>query len=333
LNRPDAKDALAHAARRCLSYDRCVSADSGSSPYAPPRSADQDGERSRRWIAALASIALGPGAGHVAIGLWRRAAAWAGAYLAASALMIGAARASATRAAFVFGAIKYALIPVGVIAAFRAASVVSLAVPRWRTVVVVWMWCAVVIYGGSLLVRATVIEAFQIPAGSMMPTLLVGDHIFVGKPTGTIQRGDVVVFRFPRDRDVEYVKRVVGAGGDTIEVRGQTIHINGVPVTLRSTGQRGETDPSFPTRGDLLEESFGGPAHLIVAERPDATMRPFHVPPGHVFVMGDNRDNSNDSRSWGTVPLDDVKGRVLFVWWSRAPDGPIRWDRIGAAVR
>jgi signal peptidase I len=188
----------------------------------------------------------------------------------------------------------------------------------------------------ALLLRAFVIEAFQIPSGSMIPTLEIGDHIFVSKfaygvgipltdkkilPWHDPQRGDVIVFKFPDDKTVDYIKRVVGLPGDKIEVRRNEIFVNGKPMPRELVA------PVFHDRGwELWREHLDGHAHPAL-HRPGAytdfdLMTRFKrdtVPPDSVFVMGDNRDDSNDSRVWGFVPYELIKGKALIVWWSRDP--------------
>jgi signal peptidase I len=218
----------------------------------------------------------------------------------------------------------------------------------------------------ALLLRAFVVEAFQIPSGSMIPTLEVGDHIFVSKfaygltipftNTKVLQlaepkRGDIIVFKFPGDQSVDYIKRVVGLPGDVIEMRQEELYINGHAVTRErvprpyhySDASHGSGPPE-DHEGELWLETLDGRKHETIQE-PVRGPRDFErkvVPVGHVFVMGDNRDNSSDSRVWGTVDRDLIKGRALIVWWSRATvDGmspvdwlkSIRWNRFFQAVR
>ena len=193
----------------------------------------------------------------------------------------------------------------------------------------------------ALLLRAFVVEAFQIPSGSMIPTLAVGDHIFVSKfsyglsipftDTKILQyaepkRGDVIVFKWPNDHSIDYIKRVVGLPGDVIEMKQEELYINGKPVP-RERLPRPCTDDEAPRSGELFEahdcelwmETLGDVRHETI-QVPGHGGRDFPrkiVPPHHLFMMGDNRDNSSDSRFWGTVDMDLVKGRALIVWWSR----------------
>lgn len=201
-----------------------------------------------------------------------------------------------------------------------------------------------------LLIRSFLFEPFRIPSDSMMPTLLDGDFIFVNKfsyglrlpvintkiiPVGDPQRGDVIVFRLPRDPATNYIKRLVGLPGDHIVVRGQNLYINGerVPTDLNGTytghGVIGAT---------LATEHLGDVDHsvLYLRDRYDGEGRDYDeiVPAGHYFFMGDNRDNSKDSRFFdvGFVPERNLVGKAVRIWlnWD-LPNAPI-WDRIGTPI-
>jgi signal peptidase I, bacterial type len=198
--------------------------------------------------------------------------------------------------------------------------------------------------GVALLLRAFVVEAFQIPSGSMIPTLEVGDHIFVSKfayaigipfsnakiaELGKPRRGDIIVFKYPPDQSIDYIKRVVGLPGETLEVRHNEVFIDGRPMAreqLREScvandgaGFDGE-DERHPC--EVWLEHLDGKSHVTHQEpiRSNASdFGPVKIPPGHYFAMGDNRDNSKDSRVWGFVPFELIKGRALIIWWSRDP--------------
>jgi signal peptidase I len=172
---------------------------------------------------------------------------------------------------------------------------------------------AVLAWGATLVVaggtRALVVEAFKIPSGAMTPTLAIGDHILVSKRgLGPPRPGDVVVFIWPKDRSKDFVKRVVAVEGETIEVRDRQVIVDGVT----------RDDPHATWTNDGGKTGHWGPTT---------------VPPGHVFVMGDNRDQSYDSRFWGPLPIADIKGKVAIVYWSwDLASGGIRWDRVGRRV-
>jgi signal peptidase I len=198
------------------------------------------------------------------------------------------------------------------------------------------------------LIRSFWVEPFKIPSGSMKPTLLVGDFILVNKYTygirlpvlnkkvvevNPVARGDVVVFRYPVDPSVDYIKRVVGTPGDVVEFRNKRLKINGGEVPVQATGFYTDAEVNYMRLPAFLEK-LNSKAHrmMVVPTQPVvnlAEVRQFPyrdnceynddgfrctVPPGHYFMMGDNRDQSSDSRYWGFVPDDHIKGRAFLVW-------------------
>lgn len=215
----------------------------------------------------------------------------------------------------------------------------------------------------ALFIRSFGIEAFKIPSSSMVPTLLIGDHIFVNKfvygmriPLTKIrflefkkpERGDVVVFMYPEDEGKDFIKRVIGLPGDEIEVRETDIYVNGVLVEKKglSTGDRvngkkielfGSAKypfiPEFPGwQGfDYYEEKIDKNDFLVQYERLNYHRSgKYTVPDGYFFVMGDNRDNSSDSREWGFVPMKNIKGQAMFIWLSLDRENTwIRFNRVG----
>lgn len=192
-----------------------------------------------------------------------------------------------------------------------------------------------------LVLRSFVIEPFQIPSGSMLPTLEVGDFILVNKydyglrlpvagtkvfAVGDPQRGDVIVFKFPEDGKTSYIKRVIGLPGDSIRYENKQLTINGEPVPDKFLAN------FLPEK--LYEEQLGSVTHRIYKNTQRAMTSgagEWVVPEGHYFVMGDNRDNSNDSRFWGFVPDELVVGRAFAIWmqWESLTSIP-RFHRIGA---
>ena len=196
------------------------------------------------------------------------------------------------------------------------------------------------------LLRSFLVEPFKIPSSSMVPTLLVGDFILVNKfaygirlpvvnrkvfGIGDPQRGDVMVFRYPEDPSLDYIKRVVGVPGDRIEYRNKRLTINGRPVAERQTDDYLSRERMQFSRRYV--ETLGGVQHEILLEDDAPTFvappHPFPyagnchyntsgvtctVPPGHYFMMGDNRDNSSDSRVWGFVPDENIVGKAFFIW-------------------
>jgi len=185
-----------------------------------------------------------------------------------------------------------------------------------------------------LLFRSFLFEPFKIPSGSMIPTLLIGDFILVNKyayglrlpvtntkivPIGEPERGDVVVFRYPVDPRVNFIKRLVGLPGDTITYRNKQLFINGEAVGLEMSGHYSSEEVKCSTpRANAFRyrEQLGEGGHdVLIHERENARPpREWIVPEGHYFVMGDNRDRSNDSREWGFVPEDHLMGRAVGIW-------------------
>ncbi|WP_089727792.1 signal peptidase I [Candidatus Thiosymbion oneisti] len=213
-----------------------------------------------------------------------------------------------------------------------------------------------------LLLRSFLVEPFRIPSGSMMPTLLVGDFILVNKfayglrwpvlnrkflQIGDPERGDVAVFRFPQEPSVDYIKRIVGVPGDEIRYRDKTLYVNGEPASQTPAGvYLGVGSGANMTDTDLRLEDLTGREHRILVDPsvPDYKCTPYSelavgrrlkVPKGSYFVMGDNRDNSNDSRCWGFVPEENLVGKAIAIWmnWDTQRDGfPVDWGRLGNLI-
>lgn len=189
----------------------------------------------------------------------------------------------------------------------------------------------------ALFIRTFVIQAFKIPSGSMLPTLQIGDHLLVNKfiygvrmPfTGTTlipfkepKRGDIIVFRYPKDRSTDYIKRVIGLPGDEVSIRDKRVFIN----------------------GEKLDDPYGHfstPNIMPGSITPKDNFGPVKVPEGKYFVMGDNRDNSLDSRFWGFVDDTDILGKAMIIYWSWDIDTPlfsldrlesVRWDRLADII-
>ena len=197
-------------------------------------------------------------------------------------------------------------------------------------------------------IRVFIVQAFKIPSGSMIPTLLIGDHILVSKlsyglqwpadcrvkmalPPATCyttrnlimfeppQRGDVIVFRYPEDEEKDFIKRIVGLPGDVVQVHSKIVYVNGAVVADQAYTQR--VDPGIIDHVINPRDNFG----------------PVTVPEHSYFVMGDNRDQSLDSRFWGYVREEKIRGRALRIYWSWSGQGSwqdwVRWERIGKAIR
>jgi len=182
----------------------------------------------------------------------------------------------------------------------------------------------------ALTIRTFVVQAFKIPSSSMEPTLLIGDHILVNKfiygipvpftdiklvPFATPKRWDVIVFRFPLDKRKDYIKRVVGLEGDTVEVIDKKVFINGKEI----------------------EDNYGFHKDTIIFPKENQhrdNFGPFTVPKDSVFVMGDNRDSSFDSRFWGVVNLSEIKGKAFIIYWSwDSNDHWVRFSRFAKWIR
>jgi signal peptidase I len=204
-----------------------------------------------------------------------------------------------------------------------------------------------------LLVRSFLAEPFRIPSSSMMPTLLIGDFILVNKfsyglrlpvldtklvEVGEPQRGDVVVFRFPKNPSQDYIKRVIGLPGDEIVYRNKTLYVNGTEVPTESIGKYiGAGSGRDMTGADEKLELLPEVQHRIL-QRAGTFFVPqgeglWKVPEGHYFVMGDNRDNSEDSRYWGFVPEANLVGKAFLIWmnWD-GRNGGIDFERIGTVI-
>lgn len=198
--------------------------------------------------------------------------------------------------------------------------------------------------------RTFVYEPFKIPSGSMIPSLLVGDYLFVSKFSYGVhipftrqrlgegegpQRGDVAVFRYPMDPNKAYIKRVVGLPGDRVEYRDKLLFINGQPTRYTPQGEYTyRNEQGFEVQAQKFMERLGERDHEILNQpfSYSAFAMSQVVPQGHYFVMGDNRDNSNDSRAWGFVPAYQLVGRAVVLFWSWGREGPPRWERIGRKV-
>lgn len=197
-------------------------------------------------------------------------------------------------------------------------------------------------------IRVFIVQAFKIPSGSMIPTLLIGDHILVSKLSygiqwpgdcrfkmtlppmtcytttnlvafGPPQRADVIVFRYPEDEEKDFIKRIVGLPGDVVQIHNKVVYVNGAVVTDQAYTQR--VDPGMIDGAINPRDNYG----------------PVTVPEHSYFVMGDNRDQSLDSRFWGYVREEKIRGRALRIYWSWSGQGSwqewVRWERIGKAIQ
>lgn len=175
----------------------------------------------------------------------------------------------------------------------------------------------------ALFVRTWVFQAFKIPTGSMEPNLLVGDHLIVNKMRfAAVKRGDVVVFKFPKEPERDFVKRVIGLPGDRIELHKKKVFVNGQPIDEPYAHFIEPPSADGTPRVDDVREEYG----------------PVNVPADQYFMMGDNRDNSEDSRYWGFLPKSYIKGNAEFLYFSVDDQATSffsgsRWERLGKIVR
>jgi signal peptidase I len=286
----------------------------------------------RRAFAVVLALAV-PGAGHAVLGRWRRGIGWAAADVALLALL---PRLPIATALLGVGLRIASAIDAGLV---RAPAIV----PRWRDAIGLALAFLLGGMGVKLFARDVYCEAFKIPAGSMIPTLQVGDHVLVEKWAyrfgGAPERGDVIVFKYPREPDKDFVKRVVAIGGDTVELRDGRPYVNGVAVPQRPLDGDCRYDDYSDERNQweerrcrAVEETLDGHRYTIYYDEGGdrRSFAPQHIPPGELYVLGDNRDNSHDSRYWGTVSLSLVKGRVGRIWFSMGRS--VRWDRLQTKV-
>ena len=194
-----------------------------------------------------------------------------------------------------------------------------------KTVIREWSETIIIAVLLALFIRTFIVQPFKIPSGSMKPTLKIGDHLLVNKftygikipftrktliPLNSPEREDIVVFIYPVDRSKDFIKRVVGIAGDTIAIKDKKIYLNGSPY---DDGHGVYTDRRLFPASFQPRDNFG----------------PVTVPAGHIFVMGDNRDQSYDSRFWGFVDLKDVLGKAFIIYWSWDKNNKdVRWNRI-----
>jgi signal peptidase I len=208
--------------------------------------------------------------------------------------------------------------------------------PRWQKVVKDYAEALIIALVLAFFIRSFVVQAFKIPSGSMLETLQVGDHLLVNKfvygiklpftnttviPVSDPEHGDIVVFKYPMDEDIDYIKRVIGTPGDRIRIEDKQVYRNGEPIDDPYAQYTDKHSFKMVCDGPPNGESMGCPCRDNISE--------FTVPPGKYFMMGDNRDASKDSRCWGYVDRKLIRGRAWMIYWSWAGIGDIRWGRIG----
>jgi len=216
--------------------------------------------------------------------------------------------------------------------------------PAWRE----WLESLIVIALIAIVIRSFIIAPFKIPSSSMVPTLQVGDYLFVSRYNyglripftdlqflaSDAQRGDVAVFDFPEDRNKDYIKRIIGVPGDVIEYQDNKLFINGKEMPLKREGTHSYFmgDNSIDVAAMFSEQLFDVDHHVL---RKNFSIRDgkWTVPEGHYFALGDNRNNSRDSRFWGFVPQEYLVGKAVIIWWSwNSGTNSVRWDRLGSLI-
>jgi signal peptidase I len=316
----------------------------------PPASASSSMTPQR--TAAIVLSLVWAGAGHMALGMWRRGA------LCFGAMLLAGSAVSALWSALGAGASWLTLLCILLVSVgFRVGALLDVVrlpavrdrAPSWARVLFGCLCFLAISEVWAFTNRRYVLEAFHIPSGGMIPTLQIGDHVMVDKLAylrHAPERGDVVVFPFPKAPDKDFIKRIVAVPGDTVEIRKNVIYINGQPVPHQAPANappcnyddRLDPDEGWVRRDCVAFEEMLGVHWFTVVHnyqvgsgRQLRSWSPLTVPLGQVFVMGDNRDSSHDSRYWGFVPIDTLKGRVFVIWYSWGPSG-IRRERIVTAV-
>lgn len=203
----------------------------------------------------------------------------------------------------------------------------------------------------ALLVRHLVLTAYKVPTGSMQPALKPGDFIFSLRTSYGLNipfsnktvlarmpdRGDLVVFSYPNQPEINYVKRVIALPGDRVQIINNKLSLNGVPLKYEAVADRGADNPN-PELFDLAREIGESGEWVVILEKgaKNRDFGPLVVPPGEVFLLGDNRDTSDDSRYWGTVPASQITGRAVLIWlsldwqnkWADSRFPRVRWERV-----
>jgi len=216
--------------------------------------------------------------------------------------------------------------------------------PAWRE----WVESLIVIALIAIVIRSFIIAPFKIPSSSMVPTLEVGDYLFVSRynyglriPFTDLQflasqaeRGDVAVFDFPEDRSKDYIKRIIGVPGDLIEYQDNKLSINGKEMPLKHEGTHAYFmgDNSIDVATKFSEQLFDI-EHQVLRKNFSIRDGKWTVPEGHYFALGDNRNNSRDSRFWGFVPQEYLVGKAVIIWWSwNGGTNSVRWGRLGSLI-
>jgi signal peptidase I len=282
-----------------------------------PRRSDGATGQGRQVLAVILSL-VQPGAGHFLVGRFRRGIAWAGGVAGLATLVL-----FALPMTFVTALAAVLLTPVTHIACAMDTARRESVRPRWAVVLLGW---AALIVGSFALepvkdyYRENYTQAFTIPSASMQDTLLVGDYLLVDRSayrTRSPRRGDIVVFSYPVDESRNFIFRIVGTPGDTLQLQGPAVLIDG----------RALDEPYVRRRVSLTEAGTAAPCRYAYG------CEALTIPPDSYFVMGDNRDNANDSRFWGLVRGEKIKGKAAEVYWSWDSDRHwLRWWRLGHRI-
>jgi signal peptidase I len=293
---------------------------------------DPTRRRPIRWGTVGLSWILSPAAGYVAIGQPRRAVF----ILVAAVVYVALAAAAALlrQPYLLYGVVAMALVhAIGATFDVGRLSRVGKGDLAWSRGVGAGLGALAFTAGLLLAVGRFVVEPIKCSSLSMVPTLERGDLFFVNKLTRKVGRGDVIVFKYPPDPNIQHVERVVAVAGDNVNADEGEFLLNTRAPHSERLGVEQRMDPLMGQHTvERWKETIDGKSYTIYRRAgPMALWNGQDVPPGHVFVMGDNRDNSNDSRTWGTVPLELVKGRALFVFWSSDKTG-IHWHRFNKRI-
>jgi signal peptidase I len=263
-----------------------------------------------RAFAGLLELVLFPGTGHYALGAWRQGVIWFALNVAVWAGLIAAGLAASPTAFWLAIVLGVVLRMAGAVDCYRQHGRPR---PSWGNVLVM----SVLVAGGSFLaseaVDAQVLEILRTPSVSMYPAILPGDRIVVSKLDHGVRRGNLVVFRAPEEPEQLLVKRVIALPGETVRMDGRAIVVDHIPFSLARLDAACQVSPDC----ELWEESSDAHRCTVAFSRVPAltqSAEPLRVPDESVFVLGDNRDNSLDSRVFGPVPLSDVVGKVQFTW-------------------
>ena len=328
-------------------------------PGTPPRVNDaHDGRKPKRWVALLLTLLVPPGVGHFYLGQRRRAFSWFALVFVVVFLLAAVSNLFAhyPTAVILLLVVMVVLIPVAIIADIVLIPAERLRLVPLRTLIGVALLAVALSAVLKAIPRSMIVEAFKIPSGGMFPSLEVSDHIMVDRwRYGPLvpfvhkrlfanlppRRGELIVFEYPDPNPAnerqDFVKRVIAIPGDTLEVKNGHPIINGWPVPSCSVGKYTFPFEREPRSGEMFVEFLDQSSYLVWIEDNSfgsPYSRPYHVGPGETWVLGDNRNNSADSRSWNNgrgagVPNDNVKGSALFIWLSFDSNQKVTWSRSG----